>query len=231
MMAVAAAGAIVGDSIGYEIGRHFGNALQASRLGRKVGAERWQRAETYLEAKGGRAIFAGRFVGVLRALVPAVAGATRMPYRRFLVWNALGAIMGPGHGPRRLPRRVLLQAGGALRRPGRSRPARRRNRRHGRRPRGSVDRSSPRRGAAHRVQPGGPPSGDIDRNPLPIAAHVSPRPLPSGQRASPSRSSSPSSRRQGGRSVPCSRTCWAATTRPASIVLSSATSPLTAPAG
>lgn len=93
MMGVAAAGAIAGDSLGYEIGRRFGPALQRSRLGRKVGAERWARAEAYLEAKGGRAIFAGRFVGVLRALVPAVAGATRMPYRQFLAWNALGAVI------------------------------------------------------------------------------------------------------------------------------------------
>ena len=93
MMGVAAAGAIAGDSLGYEIGRRFGPALQRSRLGRKVGAGRWRRAEDYLDAKGGRAIFVGRFVGVLRALVPAVAGATRMPYRQFVVWNALGAVI------------------------------------------------------------------------------------------------------------------------------------------
>lgn len=93
MMAVAAAGAMAGDSVGYEIGRRFGSALQASRLGRKVGAQRWERAEAYLRAKGGRAIFGGRFIGVLRALVPAVAGATHMPYRRFLAWNALGALV------------------------------------------------------------------------------------------------------------------------------------------
>jgi membrane protein DedA with SNARE-associated domain len=85
--------AIVGDSVGYEIGRRFGPALQASRLGRKVGPERWARAEAYLHAKGGAAIFGGRFVGVLRALVPAIAGATRMPYRRFLLWNASGALV------------------------------------------------------------------------------------------------------------------------------------------
>lgn len=93
MMGVAAAGAIAGDSLGYEIGRRFGPALQRSRLGRKVGPERWVRAEAYLEAKGGWAIFAGRFVGVLRALVPAVAGTARMPYRQFLAWNALGAVI------------------------------------------------------------------------------------------------------------------------------------------
>ncbi|MBA3652697.1 MAG: bifunctional DedA family/phosphatase PAP2 family protein [Actinobacteria bacterium] len=93
MMAVAAASAVVGDSLGYEIGRRFGPALQRSRVGRTVGAERWARAEAYLEAKGGRAVLAGRFVGVLRALVPAVAGAARMPYGRFLAWNAAGALV------------------------------------------------------------------------------------------------------------------------------------------
>lgn len=93
MIGAAAIGAIAGDSIGYEIGRRLGPALQASRLGRRVGEERWGRAEAYLEVKGGRAVFAGRFVGVLRALVPAVAGTTRMPYRRFLLWNAAGAVI------------------------------------------------------------------------------------------------------------------------------------------
>ena len=93
MMALAAAGAIAGDSIGYEIGRRFGPALQRSRLGRKVGDERWERAQEYVARKGGRAVFFGRFIGVLRALVPAIAGITRMPYRRFLVWNAAGALL------------------------------------------------------------------------------------------------------------------------------------------
>jgi undecaprenyl-diphosphatase len=96
MMVVAALGAIVGDSIGYEIGHRFGPPLKASRLGQRVGAERWQRAEAYLARNGGRAVFLGRFVGVLRALVPTIAGLSRMPYRRFLLWNALGgAIWGP----------------------------------------------------------------------------------------------------------------------------------------
>lgn len=93
MIAFATVGAIVGDSIGYEIGRHLGPSLRRSRLGRKVGEERWQRAEHYLLVKGGRAVFFGRFIGVLRALVPALAGVSRMPYRRFLFWNALGALI------------------------------------------------------------------------------------------------------------------------------------------
>lgn len=93
MVLVAALGAIVGDSIGYEIGRHLGGRLRTGRVGRHIGEERWVRAEAYLEAKGGRAIFLGRFIGLLRALVPALAGAARMPYRRFLGWNAAGAVI------------------------------------------------------------------------------------------------------------------------------------------
>ena len=93
MMAVAAVGAVVGDSVGYEIGRHFGDRLRRSGLGEKVGAERWRRAESYLTERGGRAVFFGRFVGILRALVPALAGVSRMPYRTFLLWNALGGVI------------------------------------------------------------------------------------------------------------------------------------------
>jgi undecaprenyl-diphosphatase len=93
MMAVAAVGAIVGDSIGYEIGKHLGPTLRRSRLGRWVGDERWHRAEEYLNQKGGRAVFFGRFVGVLRAMVPTLAGLSGMPYRTFLPWNALGGLV------------------------------------------------------------------------------------------------------------------------------------------
>jgi undecaprenyl-diphosphatase len=58
-----------------------------------VGDERWERAHAYLERHGGRAIFFGRFVGVLRAMVPTIAGLSRMPYRKFLPWNAAGGIV------------------------------------------------------------------------------------------------------------------------------------------
>jgi undecaprenyl-diphosphatase len=93
MMVVAAVGAVVGDSVGYEIGRHFGERLRRSGLGQKVGADRWRRAESYLAERGGRAVFFGRFIGLLRALVPALAGVSRMPYRTFLAWNALGGVL------------------------------------------------------------------------------------------------------------------------------------------
>ncbi len=92
MMAAGAVGAVVGDSVGYEIGRLFGEPLKRSRLGRRVGQDRWARAEAYLRAKGGRAVFLGRFVGLLRALVPALAGMSRMP-STFLPWNVAGGVI------------------------------------------------------------------------------------------------------------------------------------------
>jgi len=92
-IAAAAFGAIVGDSIGYEIGRHVGHRLEATRIGRWIGKERWQRARTYLKEKGGKAIFFGRFVSFARSLVPALAGDARMEYPRFLAWNAAGGIL------------------------------------------------------------------------------------------------------------------------------------------
>ena len=93
LVAVATVAAIVGDSIGYELGRHLGPRVRLTRLGRWVGEDRWSRAEQFIERRGGPAVLIGRWVGLLRALVPFVAGTTRMPYRRFLVWNVLGAVL------------------------------------------------------------------------------------------------------------------------------------------
>lgn len=93
LISVAVVAAIVGDSIGYEIGRRGGPALKRSRLGRVVRPERWAKGETFLERRGASAVFFGRWVGLLRALVPSLAGMGRMPYRRFLLWNALGGLL------------------------------------------------------------------------------------------------------------------------------------------
>ncbi|MDE0803513.1 MAG: bifunctional DedA family/phosphatase PAP2 family protein [Acidimicrobiales bacterium] len=93
LIAAATIAAIVGDSIGYELGRHFGPRVRVTRVGRWVGEERWARAEGFIDRRGGPAVLLGRWVGLLRALVPGVAGMTRMPYPRFLVWNVLGAVV------------------------------------------------------------------------------------------------------------------------------------------
>ncbi|MDW5327552.1 DedA family protein [Plantactinospora sp. KLBMP9567] len=90
MVVVSTVAAIAGDSVGYEIGRWTGPPLRRSRPGRWVGEERWSRAERFVARHGPLAVLLGRWVGVLRTLVPALAGMNRMPYRRFLLFNALG---------------------------------------------------------------------------------------------------------------------------------------------
>ena len=94
MVAIAIGSAAVGDSVGYEVGRRLGPRLRSSRLGRRVGNERWRRTDTFLHQYGGRAVLLGRFTAVMRALVPGMAGMARMPYlRTFLPWNVTGAVI------------------------------------------------------------------------------------------------------------------------------------------
>jgi membrane-associated protein len=93
LLVVAVVAAVVGDSIGYEVGRRLGSRLTRTRAGRWVGQTRWERAEAVMARRGGWAVLFGRWVGVLRALMPALAGATTMPYRRFLLFNAIGGTL------------------------------------------------------------------------------------------------------------------------------------------
>ncbi|MFC5263149.1 DedA family protein [Kribbella qitaiheensis] len=94
MVAVAVGSAALGDSVGYEVGRRLGPRLRSSRLGRRVGEDRWRRADDFLRRYGGRAVLLGRFTAGLRALMPGMAGMARMPYlRRFLPWNVAGAVV------------------------------------------------------------------------------------------------------------------------------------------
>lgn len=93
MVIAGSVGAVLGDLAGYGIGRAVGPALRRGRLGEWVGPQRWQRAEDLLERRGGPAVFIGRWVGLLRAVVPAAAGAVRMPPGRFMTWNAVGGVL------------------------------------------------------------------------------------------------------------------------------------------
>ncbi|MGW2570403.1 DedA family protein [Streptomyces sp. NPDC001537] len=84
--------AIAGDSVGYEIGRRAGPPL-LSRGPLRRRAERVERARDLIRRRGPAAVFVGRFVALFRSLVPALAGASNMPYRRFLLYNALGGLV------------------------------------------------------------------------------------------------------------------------------------------
>jgi undecaprenyl-diphosphatase len=91
---VIVAGAIIGDNIGYELGRRLGRPWLIKH-GRRFGLRhtRLEKAEAFFKRHGGKAVFLGRFIGFARALVPFLAGSSRMPYRQFLPYNAAGAVI------------------------------------------------------------------------------------------------------------------------------------------
>jgi undecaprenyl-diphosphatase len=92
VLVVGSVGAIIGDSIGYEVGRRFGDRVLARLPKRLVKPEHLDRGRDLLRRKGGRAVFIGRFTAALRALVPGLAGTSRLPYPTFLLFNVLGAV-------------------------------------------------------------------------------------------------------------------------------------------
>ena len=95
VMAAAILGAIIGDTAGYWIGRRYGRRLlhflfgKVPFVGKRLDRE-LDRARAYLQRRGGRAVFFGRYTAALRVLVPGLAGMSDMHYPRFLLWNVAG---------------------------------------------------------------------------------------------------------------------------------------------
>jgi membrane-associated protein len=92
LILVVVVAAVAGPLVGYEIGRHLGGRLVAARGLRRV-AGGVERAQDLLRTRGGTAVLIGRSVAVLRALMPALAGTARMPYRTFFLSNMAGGII------------------------------------------------------------------------------------------------------------------------------------------
>jgi membrane-associated protein len=84
--------AVAGDSVGYEIGRRYGTRILDTRALRGH-RDRIDRAEELIRRRGPAAVFLGRFIAFFRALMPALAGISRMRYRTFLLFNALGGLI------------------------------------------------------------------------------------------------------------------------------------------
>lgn len=91
VIALGAAGAILGDTIGYEVGRHYGDRLLARLPRRLVKPDHVERGKALLRRSGGRAVFIGRFTAALRVLIPGLAGTSGLAYPRFLAFNIAGA--------------------------------------------------------------------------------------------------------------------------------------------
>jgi membrane protein DedA with SNARE-associated domain len=94
IVAVAAAAAIIGDNIGYAIGR-YGGAKLVLRYGHRIGLHegRLKIGIWLFRRHGGKVVFWGRFVSILRTWAAFLAGTNHMEWRRFLFFNAAGGIV------------------------------------------------------------------------------------------------------------------------------------------
>jgi membrane protein DedA with SNARE-associated domain len=94
LIAAGTVGAVAGDTVSYLVGRRFGVRLvRRWRFTRRHLEPALERAHTHFERRGGLAVFTARFIGALRAIVPAVAGSAGMPLPRFLAWDIVAAAL------------------------------------------------------------------------------------------------------------------------------------------
>lgn len=90
VLGAAAAGAVLGDTVGYAVGARHGSALLARIPDRLLPPRHVDRGTGLIRRLGGRAVFAGRWTASLRALIPGLSGLSSVPYRTFAVWNLVG---------------------------------------------------------------------------------------------------------------------------------------------
>jgi membrane protein DedA with SNARE-associated domain len=85
--------AIAGDATGFSLGRWSGPRMMRSRLGRRIGEERWDRVSHAIQTNGIPTVLGARWIGYVRTLTPFVAGMSRMPVRKYLAANVAGGIV------------------------------------------------------------------------------------------------------------------------------------------
>jgi undecaprenyl-diphosphatase len=90
VLLMAVLGAVIGDGIGYAVGKRWGDTLLGRLPKRLIKPSSIRQSKELIRRLGGRAVFAGRFAAALRALVPGLCGVSEMPYRTFALWNMLG---------------------------------------------------------------------------------------------------------------------------------------------
>ncbi len=96
LIAVVIVAAIVGDNVGYSIGRRAGPRMFKRKDGILFHQDQLQKAEAFYEKHGGKTIILARFVPIVRTFAPVVAGASKMPRERFMLFNVAGAILWGG---------------------------------------------------------------------------------------------------------------------------------------
>src|SRR5258706_9355193 len=94
VMLIAATGAVIGDNIGFAIGHHYGRNVLL-RIGRFffLTPKRFAHMEKFFERHGNKTILVARFITGLRVFAALLAGASKMPWRVFIVFNMAGAVL------------------------------------------------------------------------------------------------------------------------------------------
>jgi membrane-associated protein len=85
--------AILGDNVGYTIGRHAGRPLLERRDGRVLNQHNLSRATAFYDRFGSPTIVVARVVPMVRTFAPLIAGCTAMRYRTFVMWNVVGGVL------------------------------------------------------------------------------------------------------------------------------------------
>jgi len=89
--------AVIGDSVNYQIGKTVGTAIKPnSIIGRVINQEKMNKAENFFNKHGGKTIVIARFMPFIRTFIPFIAGASRMNYRSFFIYNVVGAFLWVG---------------------------------------------------------------------------------------------------------------------------------------
>lgn len=92
LIGIGIAAALSGDFVGFHLGARYGARIRESRLGRQIKPASWDRAQRLIHRRKGLVVLFGRWIGFLRAIMPASAGMSGMAYRTFLPWDVAGAV-------------------------------------------------------------------------------------------------------------------------------------------
>jgi membrane-associated protein len=87
------AAAILGDAVGYQVGKHTGPRLFSRDDSRLFHKDHLIRAQKFYDRHGGKTIVIARFLAFIRTFAPTVAGAAKMPYSKFATYNITGAVL------------------------------------------------------------------------------------------------------------------------------------------
>lgn len=94
LIAIFFAAAVIGDTVNYHVGKAVGTSIPPnSFLGKVINKERMETAQNFFNKHGGKTIVIARFMPFIRTFIPFVAGASRMNYKYFIVYNVVGATL------------------------------------------------------------------------------------------------------------------------------------------